>query len=106
MPTWVYSMFAVCLAAFLIGYIAAWVSGAVSIPETVAEPRPLDRAERRLATLRQQVALPQINDIDTKLKILPKTERCTMGDWLFPVAMLIDTIVMGSIVYWIFRYQP
>jgi hypothetical protein len=29
-----------------------------------------------------------------------------MGDWLFPVAMLIDTIVMGSIVYWIFSYQP
>jgi len=29
-----------------------------------------------------------------------------MGDWLFPVAMLIDTIVMGSIIYWIFRYQP
>jgi hypothetical protein len=29
-----------------------------------------------------------------------------MGDWLFPVAMLIDTIVMASIVYWIFRYQP
>jgi len=24
MPSWIYTMFAVCLAAFLLGYIAAW----------------------------------------------------------------------------------